>query len=621
MPNFRYPIAPPSNGVSNPFTVEFDYLPHPIPVTLSDSQREDLYTTRITVSPEAAAAGADRIAHIFPTTHVRFLMTDSSGLSPEQLAEQYMDENGTSPLEIRGFWITMARPTDIRDIRRLVGNVFPTVIVYHDVIVNRDVIRNLIVPVLETSRVLVGPDGSETEIEETEDKLIHWITTDVTAKIVSSDNQVLPLIPPLGSVRSLRVSALMMEGTGIRETTLNKVRSDLVESLSNGTIKDADALVTMPLSYVFFALPNSELANSHRNHPLAPESVWPQNPAFWWGIVFANTMRARGSITQLSANRMFSSWECQINDAPKFPVPKSGLFFFYSTESSNTVRVYQKASGEIKDLCLFSKSGVPTVGTSIELRNDDAADVFQRVLVGKMDVPSGSDDHYFNVPRQMANLQQFIDEISVRHMTYFTTAGAFARMMGYLAETVANELSNKEITITETLTDEMSAVTTTYNIKVLPTASFSYFMAGAYRLLISSEHLGTQELMAGTGSLVFKLLLQSGIDLTSITRNDWMNSHEDGEEGTGWIVFVPSSNDLAGRKDHFLFNCMMRLVWSNPLYNLGVWISSLFEDDETDAAYNEKGEEFAEWGMSTEYSPEKVENWILTNLVERATNT
>ncbi len=65
---------------------------------------------------------------------------------------------------------------------------------------------------------------------------------------------------------------------------------------------------------------------------------------------------------------------------------------------------------------------------------------------------------------------------------------------------------------------------------------------------------------------------------------------------------------MAGREDHFLFNCALRLEWMNPLYNFGVLLFNRMtdEDDQTDKAYNVKGEEFAEWGKA----PPTVPNWL-----------
>jgi len=145
-------------------------------------------------------------------------------------------------------------------------------------------------------------------------------------------------------------------------------------------------------------------------------------------------------------------------------------------------------------------------------------------------------------------------------------------------------------------------------------------LAVAYRLLIATEQRAEQEDWALTGDIVTLDLLSAGIDLSSINRPSWMNNHEDGAEESGFKVFVPTSNDMAGRKDHFLFNSAMRSTRPNFYYYAQVGIFNFFvESDQTDKRYNEKGAEFAEWGMSSDYRPERVEQWILNEIVDRAT--
>lgn len=616
--NFRYPLAPPTTSVPNPFVVEFDYLPHALHYPLTPQEDRDLYVTRITVSAAAAAAGADRIAHVFPRTNVRFLMTDSGGLTLAVLALRYLDASDTEPLPIRGVWISLGLPGDVRGIRTAAGHdLFPTAVIYHDVIVDRTIVQQSIIPLLEAEKVTsTDATGQISEITDIRSKLIVWLNGETGVSFPDVDNLPatfasrtfqLPRIPVVGGDHSLSVTAMMLDGTRMELNTLHEIIDDLKTNLSAGSLlRDARWLIHIPVSYIYLVLPPSELAPGHTNHPLA--LVWPASPALWSVLVFSFGDAGRGNITELLSDGKFTRLTCQINAEAEFPVDRTGLFFFRTAQATNTVKLFQQPLHDQKFLSLFTSVGQPLTGSTISLTDVLAPQGVYRIVISDTPAPIvGSGDHYFGVPTQLDQLQAFISAVSARHMILLTTAGAFARTMGYLAEAVSNHVGSHPV-------DRIFG-----RVLIPPSASFLYMLGVACRLLMTDQYrtgIGLE-----TSWLTVGLVQRAEIDLSSVEtlRPQWMNNHEDGRSGSGWKVFVPASNDMSGRKDHFLFNCALRVGWCNAHYNLGVGIFNVVtdEDDETDKVYNEKGEEFAEWGLSSDYRPEQVEQWILTNLVER----
>ncbi len=330
---------------TNPFTVVFDYLPDPLHSPLTSEENRDLYTTRLNVSAAGMAAGADRIAHIFPRANVRFL-SDPAGLDPSVLAQRYLDDADADPLPVHGIWIALGLVEDIKEVRNVTGmGLFPTVGIYHDVIIDRSIVRQSVIPLLNAERVITkNPQGDEIETTDTPTKLSLWLRGEVTIRFPDVNDPPaafegypfeFPKIPVVDGVGTLSVSFLMMDGYGVDQGTLNQIIGDLTLGVSTGRLlRDAKWIIHIPVSYIYFTLPQSQLAADHLNHPLA--SNWPlQDPwgepdlasVRWFAVLFSFAAHIRASITEFNQDRhRFQQLEVLINADPAFPVPRTGLF-------------------------------------------------------------------------------------------------------------------------------------------------------------------------------------------------------------------------------------------------------------------------------------------------------
>ena len=622
MGGFRYPIAPPQPAVTNPFTVEFDYLPAPLIQTPDPATDPNLYTTLIRVSDAAAAAGADRIAHVFPRTNVRFVADQSAGFDATQLAQHYLDDNDSNPREIRGRWFALGIPTDIGPARQSAGwDLIPTVVVYHEVIVDREVIRESVVPLLERSEVKikhVDDPSFEGELTSIQDKLQAWLEGKTKVSFPPDGPFPLPRVPTSGNTRMLRVSALLMDGRGVDRQTYHRIVSTLDDVTAGTALGNSMTLVHVPVSVLYSRIPAALLDPAHAAHPLA--SAWPVPPDEWRAIMFSFADRLRSNVTRLGSNKMFAELQATIDGGAALPLPGSGLLIYRSTATRDEVRVVRAADGAAQNLSLirtlFGSSA--SIGPVASIGQGHIQRGVSRIYIGRLTL-AANPGRYFGIPTELSRLQEFINHVTPHHSVTLTTAGVFTRTMGFLAQAVAHHVSN--------------------TLSIPPSASFGYFISTAWSLLVFE---GSQKDEGKPIKWLIELELQHGeIDLSGIVQPIWMTNKADVVGDHGWKVFHQTDESQDGRKDHFLTNAAGRFIFSPPLagnviFNIAAGIvHGMYEDDPNDSEFNEAGEEFAEWGLMSSYDPtndewglsvpyetydpELVEQWLLDHIVETET--
>ena len=619
MGGFRYPIAPPQSTVPNPFTVEFDYLPAPLTQTPDPATHPNLYTTLIRVSDAAAAAGADRIAHVFPRTNVRFVADQSPGFDAAQLAQHYLDDNDSNPREIRGKWFALGISTDIGPARQSARwDLIPTVVVYHEVLVDREVIRESVVPLLERAEVKikkVDDPSFEAELTSIQGKLRAWLDGKTKVSFPLDGPLPLPRVPTSGNTRMLRVSALLMDGMGVDRQTYHHIVSTLDDVTAGTPLGNSMTLVHVPVSVLYSRIPAALLDPAHVTHPLG--SAWPVPPEEWKAIMFSFADRLRSNVTRLNSNPMFAELQATVDGGTALPLPGSGLLIYRSTATRDEVRVMRAADGVVQDLSLIRTlfGNASSIGPVASIGQPHIQRGVSRIYIGRLTL-AANPGRYFGIPTELPRLQEFINNVTPHHSVTLTEAGVFTRTMGFLAQAVAQHVSN--------------------TLSIPPSASFGYFIGTAWSLLVSEASKN------GEGKSIKWLVegaLQHGeIDLSGIVRPLWMSNKDDAVGDHGWKVFHQTTVAQGGRKDHFLTNSYGRFLFFLPLagnviFNIAAGFThGMHEDDPNDSEFNEAGEEFAEWGLMSSYDPtndewglsvpyetydpELVEQWLLDHIVE-----
>ncbi len=617
---FRYPIEPlssPITGAVSPVFVPFDFLPLSANTPFSSEDELRLYKTKIVIRAAAAEAGMSRIQHVFPKSSVFIRVHEPFDMNADALAQQYINSSDADIPSLRATWVTLGWPEDIRSLREdLAIRVVPTVIIFHNVIIDKQVVVESVFPRLQTTKVMVGPKLERTELKTDEEKLTAWLKGET--KVLFDNNDLSPILPQIHPISPdnpssdlvMEISSLMMDGAAAGLDTLPTI----LDSIEGTTVAVSDSvsepmLVSIPLSQFLSLIPPAKLDASHINHPL--KFAWPSPPANWSAIVFSFSDSPRPEVTTLRPDPDFALLECKIGiDWPK-PIPSSGLFFFRSPDIQTDVEVTDAVG--IKQTLSILKLGLstPVVGVTIRVEKDRSFFGFHKLYIGKVSSASG-DDKYLGIPAELGNLQQVIDALALRLGTTMSWAACFARLMGFIAEAVAKHLEIHKVDGTS----------------ILPTASFKQFIATAAELIVSDEVKSDEWIQEITvlytytydvNDKVDTILTGANIDLSEINRVDWINTHNDDQNSnSGWKTFGKLRD--GGHQDHFLTNAFVRMDRSNIVYNFGSWVThESGDDDKIDLQYNECGEEFAEWGASAKFKPEAVEQWLIEKLVARAT--
>ncbi|MFT3945476.1 MAG: hypothetical protein QM763_00765 [Agriterribacter sp.] len=486
MPNIRFPLKKPTSGHSNPYTIDFDFLPYPLVYPLTPDQGPFIYTTKIIINDQEFESS--RIEHIFPNGKVYFIVDDSI-TNFNEIADKVVD--GSFSGSIFGTWILLGTIKDIIAIKQsnLNTSFIPTAIIYNNIEVSDQIFVQIKQMLQEQYIVYSGSWDTPEEalrILELKQKIKEWLGGKIGLFIneyqIQSGNFLLPSVKQIDSQKILQIGALMMDGNGIEKKTMEKLipllrlnRSlnklfDPSQSSENNDSPFNVGIIPIPLFNFLEYTVDQLMIDDHKTHPI--KNSYPTDPRAWESCLFYinNSYRKSGIFSYLPYRKSFLEFEVEIS-SNRFPLHPSGLFFSRDLNGVS-IKLVNKNSLSYKKLSLISKVEVPT-GTDITLHIQHKIIDHYKIVVGEVSfdqiVDSGT---YLNVSVNINNLQLFIDSLTSRLGTTLTEAEVFARALSFLSISLMKCFDR--IPITFKMGND--------NFKLIDPISLDYFISIAWKI-------------------------------------------------------------------------------------------------------------------------------------------
>ncbi len=627
MTNIRFPLKKPTSGHPNPYTIDFDFLPNPLVSwnNLNTQQRENLYTTQIRINDTEAESS--KIQHVFPNGVVYFIINYGYNSSISQITSNILYDSLTH--EIFGTWIHVGEIKDIKDVRNTVDTCFiPTAVVYDSVTLTPhilSIIKNYLSVQFNVSKVF----NHDTELF---DKINGFLSGKIRIRLSDDDVDnglfLMPSVTTRGSFKELRLGAIMMDGNGIEKSTIVSLVSLLKHNSSNGKLFDPEHHDTQKMivaSPINTFLASSFHLNRDNEHPYK-KLIDINNPNIitrhiWDAIVFykgtpSTIARARFNLYGYN-NKMVKIEE----DNYEFPLHRSGIFYYPSL--SNKSLSLNQTSGTF-NLYIVANRAL-TEGAFIRLTSDKKRQNYYSVGFGptpQIQISENNREKYFGIEPTIDNLMSFFERLSQNHFVTLTSAGVFARAMGFLAEAIGHYFENS---FGKFVIDQSNGlIVESFEISLKKEKTGSVFLAGCYYLFFYDEQrtypFASYEILSKiTGN--FKSKLDA---VYNIWNNDsWLKTHEDHSDDDlkwGWKTWDNPFD--GGHKHHFIYNAcavnsvnLIASVTNNIMEDL--WPEKWGgEDQEIDRKFNEMGRDFGYW-ILLDYEPsnvyQKVKELIVDN--------
>ncbi|MFT3750923.1 MAG: hypothetical protein QM768_21595 [Agriterribacter sp.] len=631
MLNIRFPLKKPTSGHPNPYTIDFDFLPYPLVYPLTPDQAPFIYTTKISINdPDPGSA---RIEHVFPKGKVYFVIDESLFPNFQNDILTITDGiiNNTFNGTFQGIWMHIGNPGAIKSIRgnsSLASPFIPVSVIYNSIVIDAALLQQI--------KALIQNQHFKYNIRQPDEKVISPVTPtnqkiiisdwlkgkigiDITENDIASANISLPLCSVVNTKKQLQVGAIMIDYNGVEKESCDALISILKQNVIAGKLFDTNTYVNHSNGKVARIVPlplNSFLENAVGaalvpgdliNHPYRTSYNIPFNASIWDVVVFYNGVPREIANT----TKKFFDIELIVKvDGSEFPLLGNGIFYFQDIENKS-IQLLNKNT--LEQYNLYIVSNTLTQGITLNLLSSFRRQNYYSVgftLIQDIVLPDNS-DQYFGIPRSMDNIKKFLDTITPLYQTKLSTAGCFARTMGFLAEAVANYLKNDnhKYTVLENLEFLLSNnqsftvfIHTCYEIFFDDANKEPFFEIG-YNPFNFFNHMPTD----------FKDIL-SQINthyLSNIKNLEWLKTHGDhnsGDATEGWKNFGYSPD--GGHKHHFIANALLVVrhnVGSAPIDIIENFDVFGVEDVPIDREYNEAGRSFGYWGcLRVIYNPSEV---------------
>jgi hypothetical protein len=626
MTNIRFPLKLPTSGHPNPYTIDFDFLPNPLISwnNLNADQRNNLYLTRIIIND--TDPDTSKIQHIFPDGTVYFIIDDAYNSSISQIADDILNDNLNHV--IFGTWVHIADIKDIKYLRNSVQTCFiPTAIVYESVSLTPTIlsrIKNYLSVQHNVSKIF----GHDVELIK---KIKEFLSGTVRFRLneidVNTGYFAMPSVMMKGNVRELKIGGIMMDGNGIEKSTITGLVSLLKRNRINGSLFDPDSndtqrmIVASPIN-TFLVL--SFHLNNENTHPYK-RLIDISNPNVFTRYVWDAVLFYKGTPSSISRTKFnFFGYNNKmikiVENNYEFPLHKSGLFYYPNLDNVNISLIENSL-----ELNLYIEAyGTLTEGTSINLTSNKKNKNYYSIGFGSAPLALSTINNrekYFDIQPTIDNLIPFFEKLSQTYLVSITSAGTFARSMGFLAEAIGHFFEVEGNTIEDRYEGAkyQKPLTSKQTIDVFSSTSVYLFLVKKYIPFgygFLSDHSFYLSKISGNFKAKCDAILEL-YDEESFLRTH--TDHDDGDSLWGWKTF--DSDIDGGHKHHFIFNAdspSLQILgppyekfWPNEF--LGVNLGG--EDQEIDIAYNEKGREFWRWAL-IEYNPTHVYEKIKELLVE-----